>query len=123
MWLSPMTWTPPPPDGPSASSAVVSRHPPGWIQEEQREDVVLVLGRVHPAAQVAAALPEQNKSWDLRRGMGWGSVGGGSGQSRGPGRRRRGRRSRRRRGSPLRSSGERDACRPAVLKFVAAVTS
>ena len=49
------------------------------LHEEQREDVVLVLGRVHAAAQLVAALPERGVEVGFSEGHGgWreGSIGG-----------------------------------------------
>ena len=45
------------------------------LHEEQREDVVLVLGRVHAAAQLVAALPERGV--EVRFAEGHGGWGGG----------------------------------------------
>ena len=59
------------------------------LHEEQREHVVLVLGRVHSAAQLVAALPERGVEVGFAEGHGgWGGEGvaGWSGQSGLPGR-------------------------------------
>ena len=45
------------------------------LHEEEREDVVLVLGRVHAAAQLVAALPERGVEVGFSEGHGWGRVG------------------------------------------------
>ena len=46
------------------------------LHEEQREDVVLVLGRVHAAAQLVAALPERGVEVGFSEGHGGGGLGG-----------------------------------------------
>ena len=46
------------------------------FHEEQREDVVLVLRRVHAAAQLVAAQPERGVEVGFAEGHGgWGGVG------------------------------------------------
>ena len=45
------------------------------LHEEQREDVGLVLGRVHSAAQLVAALPERGVEVGFAEGHGGGGVG------------------------------------------------
>ena len=45
------------------------------LHEEQREHVVLVLGRVHSAAQLVAALPERGVEVGFAEGHGGGGVG------------------------------------------------
>ena len=48
------------------------------LHEEQREDVVFVLRRVHAAAQLVAALPERGVEVGFAEGT-WGWGGGSSG--------------------------------------------